>query len=476
MNVVQMIHKHVMLRFCVVLLCCFIFVSTFCTSVACGASSGLDNIKSIINSAIEGGFSGAYTGAVTTKTLPGTVLGAISGAGLGAVTEIGSQFADAITGSDGTGSDSDTYTKWVKDNDLDYILDFNNHYVYRASLVQVESLSNAPYDHVQNYFSLSNFTPPVSDYYSVYCIPFDESLSCAGFKGFSFRDANDGGTYSNSARGCDLLSSNIYNFSCYYDFYLDSSHNSYNEKDCLKASNTPHASVYLKSDSTITNSKNISSSRFASISTVINNYNSGTQGYYVADSDGTHDCEHVYDLGLVNETDMTVINVETGEFEKIADVSYDYLTRSYYMTTEKNNNIIVTYGCEYMIVNVNGHEYKYYYYDVNNSSGSTTDPSNPDTPSGGDDDDNSSIWDKVVDAIAGLFTAIGKVIGGLLESVINLFTGIVDGLTGCLDLFGSFGEFVAGFYTWMPEEWRTILAAAFTIFIGLAVVKLFRGS
>lgn len=161
---------------------------------------------------------------------------------------------------------------------------------------------------------------------------------------------------------------------------------------------------------------------------------------------------------------------------------------TYYITYDTSKTYQITYNFDNCVVN-NGTASNIYYYvtvdsntptydkDGNQIGGSTTDPdnpdpSNPDTPSGGDDDDNSSIWDKVVDAIAGLFTAIGKVIGGLLESVINLFTGIVDGLTGCLYLFGSFGEFVAGFYTWMPEEWRTVLAAAFTIFIGLAVVKL----
>lgn len=100
----------------------------------------------------------------------------------------------------------------------------------------------------------------------------------------------------------------------------------------------------------------------------------------------------------------------------------------------------------------------------------TPDPDNP-----GGDDDGKSIWDKLVDAILGFFSIVGKVIGGLLTGLVTLVTGAVSQIGNLVNVFGDFGTAMASMYTWLPEDWRIVLSAGFSIVIIIAIVALIRG-
>ncbi len=515
MNAVQIIHKHIMLRFCVILLAVFVAFAAFAST--CFADEPLSRQITVSVGSDIGGVLGELAGGsisavgVSAVGLPevapvAALVGGHFGSDAGGV--VGGLFAgklyDFLTGYDGDvnkESFETAYSQWVDENDVNGAYDKDGHYIAHFTC---RDYSNNKYTVAGNEISEPFYTDSLP--YDRYTLKFN----CPKFLGLithgtyrlaRFNTAGD--AILDSVKGSFSTESDISHFytystnssgssfQLYLDLYAEESFSaafrqSVYDQLCASLSN-----FYLVSNSIYTY-KN-SSYRVGSVSSgvsvakfLVSSIGGSSKTVGCIDAATPSEASNFYTIPFVDEDEKTLI-LPDGTTIAYDDVVYDYTTRTYYITYDTSKTYQITYNYNNCVVN-NGTASNIYYYatvdantptydkDGNQTGGSITDPDNPDTPSGGDNDNNSSIWDKVVDAIAGLFTAIGKVIGGLLESVINLFTGIVDGLTECLDLFGSFGEFVAGFYTWMPEEWRTILAAAFTIFIGLAVVKLFRGS
>ena len=482
MNAVQIIHKHIMLRFCVVLLAVFVAFGAFTST--CFADDPLSRqITVAVGGTIGSGLGSLAGGSIAAAGVSAVGLPAAApiaskvGSGLvgSAGGVVGGLFAgklyDFLTGYDGDANEDSfetAYDSWLADQDAMPSASNNDYSFY---LVPVNSAYNSSDGRYYYYFS--DFVTPCDGIWSTYlatllfvtsketyCPDFDTIINncqpfvyrSAGYT-YSFEDGWDSNLMEPYIEA--MVLKNVDNFSNYHNYRIGSV-----------------------------------SSATSVASALINNIGSGSVTVGCIDESLPDKANNFYTLPLVDENENKLI-LPDGSVIDFDGMLYDYIKCTYYITYDTSKTYQITYNYDNCVVN-NGTASNIYYYatvdantptydkDGNQTGGSTTnpsnpDPSNPDTPSGGDDN-SSSIWDRVVDAIAGLFTAIGKVIGGLLESVVNLFTGIVDGLTGCLDLFGSFGEFVAGFYTWMPEEWRTVLAAAFTIFIGLAVVKLFRGS
>ena len=516
MNAVQIIHKHIMLRFCVVLLAVFVAFGAFTST--CFADDPLGRqITVAVGGTIGSGLGSLAGGSIAAAGVSAVGLPAAApiaskvGSGLvgSAGGVVGGLFAgklyDFLTGYDGD-ADSESfdtaYSEFVSDNSISGSYDSTGRYVVHFT---------ANRDYVSHFNSMSSSS--VFEYFSTGVLPADR-YTIKGNLSVVF----------GSIRwiSCKFGTSDVrYNFSSPLQFGV--SYDSPFSEVCNTSvtSARPYLVFYISLELDDTYSSSICSSIYSSlcsktsdfyaISNSVHNINSnhvfhvgsassavgvsrviasaiGTSNDTIGciDTSTPDTASNFYLMPLVDEDNKNLV-LPDGSVIDFDDFAYDNDTRTYYITYDTSKTYQITYNYNNCVVN-NGSTSNIYYYatvgantptydkDGNQTGGSITDPDNPDTPSGGSDDDSGSIWDKVVDAIAGLFTAIGKVIGGLLESVINLFTGIVDGLTGCLDLFGSFGEFVAGFYTWMPEEWRTILAAAFTIFIGLAVVKLFRGS
>ena len=520
MNAVQIIHKHIMLRFCVVLLAIFVAFGAFTST--CFADDPLGRqITVAVGGTIGSGLGSLAGGSIAAAGVSAVGLPAAApiaskvGSGLvgSAGGVVGGLFAgklyDFLTGYDGDANEESfktSYSQWVDENDVNGAYDKDGHYIAHFTC---RDYSNNKYTVAGDNISEPFYTDSLP--YDRYILKFN----CPKFFGLITRGTyrlarfnTAGNAILDSVKGSFSTESDISHFytystnssgssfQLYLDLYAEESHSavflqSVYDQLCASLSN-----FYLVSNSIYTD-KN-SSYRVGSVSSgvsvaksLVSSIGGSSKTVGCIDAATLSEASNFYTIPLMDEDEKTLI-LPDGTTIAYDDVVYDYTTRTYYITYDTSKTYQITYNYDNCVVN-NGTASNIYYYaivdantptydkDGNQTGGTTTDPdnpnpSNPDTPSGGDNDNSGSIWDKVVDAIAGLFTAIGKVIGGLLESVINLFTGIVDGLTGCLDLFGSFGEFVAGFYTWMPEEWRTVLAAAFTIFIGLAVVKLFRGS
>lgn len=71
--------------------------------------------------------------------------------------------------------------------------------------------------------------------------------------------------------------------------------------------------------------------------------------------------------------------------------------------------------------------------------------------------------------ISFLQTALGKIFDGL----ISLVTMAVEKLTQLVNLFGSFGDAMGVLWTWLPSEVMLVLVAGVTVFVFIALLKLF---
>lgn len=521
MNAVQIIHKHIMLRFCVVLLAVFVAFGAFTST--CFADDPLSHqITVAVGGTIGSGLGSLAGGSIAAAGVSAVGLPAAApiaskvGSGLvgSAGGVVGGLFAgklyDFLTGYDGAADQESfdaAYTQWATDNDFTGAYDSEGHYVaYFTPSYAFKDRFNSSTSQVYEYFVTGSL--PAGYYTFKGCLPvYPVSVSNINLE-FSHAYTDNSGSYSSNKLSFFVSSGN--QFSQSYSYAIDSEYPQFLVFIYLNLSNSVSATICRSTYDSIC----ASSSSFYVVSNFIANLNKDSSHHIASVSSGTSvgsalissvgssnatvgciDAPSVdkatkfYSVPLVDESNKQLI-LPDGSVVDFDDLVYDNDKRTYHITYDTSKTYTITYNYDNCVVNDGTTENIYYYakvdantptYDkggnqINGSGGSGGSTTDPDQPSDGGDKDNGSIWDKVVDAIAGLFTAIGKVIGGLLESVINLFTGIVDGLTGCLDLFGSFGEFVAGFYTWMPEEWRTVLAAAFTVFIGLAVIKLFRGS
>lgn len=73
----------------------------------------------------------------------------------------------------------------------------------------------------------------------------------------------------------------------------------------------------------------------------------------------------------------------------------------------------------------------------------------------------------------GLINFLKGVLEGIFDGLIDLVTGVLDSLTKIVDLFGSFGEALGVIWTWLPPEIMAVLVAGVSVFVLVALLKLF---
>lgn len=151
----------------------------------------------------------------------------------------------------------------------------------------------------------------------------------------------------------------------------------------------------------------------------------------------------------------------TWEVKQSVQTSYD----------ESGN--IVTQGFTIYRCFVCGEEYK----DTDGSgppSGSTTTPSD-----GGEEEEGFLSW--LLGKIGDVFGAIGDgvisllkaALGKVLDGIIDLINMVFEKLSQLVDLFGSFGDALGVLWTWLPPEIVLVLVAGVTVFVFVALLKLF---
>lgn len=99
----------------------------------------------------------------------------------------------------------------------------------------------------------------------------------------------------------------------------------------------------------------------------------------------------------------------------------------------------------------------------------------PSRPS--DSEDGESIWSKlgalVGTAISGILDLLGSAVDVVLGGLIDLVTSLFASLQQLVGLFGSVGEAFSVLWTWLPPEITAIFVAGVSIFVFVALLKLF---
>ena len=73
----------------------------------------------------------------------------------------------------------------------------------------------------------------------------------------------------------------------------------------------------------------------------------------------------------------------------------------------------------------------------------------------------------------GIFGLLQAALGKILDGIIELVTMAFDKLTQLVDLFGSFSDALGVLWTWLPSEVMLVLVAGVTVFVFIALLKLF---
>lgn len=98
-----------------------------------------------------------------------------------------------------------------------------------------------------------------------------------------------------------------------------------------------------------------------------------------------------------------------------------------------------------------------------------------DIPSSGEDDGGSGAGgdEDFEGSVGGFLDTVLGIGSTVVNAVITLFSDIVGGITAAVPLFSKLASTLTSIYTFLPEEWRLLLTAGFSIFLFVGVIKLF---
>ena len=170
----------------------------------------------------------------------------------------------------------------------------------------------------------------------------------------------------------------------------------------------------------------------------------------------------------------TCTKCEKTKTETLPKVGHTWEVKQTTQTSYDENGNVLTQGFTIYRCSVCGEEYK--------DTDGTGPPASPSTPSDPDDPGEEDGWlakllqklgDFLGSTVGALLKLLGSILDGILDGLISLVTGVLDRLSQLVDLFGSFGEALGVLWTWLPTEVMTVLVAGVTIFVLLALLRLF---
>ena len=157
--------------------------------------------------------------------------------------------------------------------------------------------------------------------------------------------------------------------------------------------------------------------------------------------------------------------------DTLPQLSHVWKIKQTSQTTYDENGNILTEGFTIYSCELCGEEYK------DTDGKGPPSPSVPDNPDKPGDGEGESLWDKLGkflgSVLGGLLDLIGSVIGGILDGLITLVTTTFERLSQLVNLFGSFGDALGVLWTWLPPEIMSVLVAGVTVFVLIALLKLF---
>ena len=161
----------------------------------------------------------------------------------------------------------------------------------------------------------------------------------------------------------------------------------------------------------------------------------------------------------------------TTKTESIPKLSHTWEVKTSVQTSYDDSGNIVTQGYTIYKCSVCGEEYK------------DTDGIGPPSASTPDDSDSEGgnwftnllkkIGEFLGTTIGGLLELLGTIIDKVLDSLIALVTNTIARLAELVDLFGSFGDALGVLWAWLPPEIVAVFVAGVTIFVFVALLKLF---
>lgn len=154
--------------------------------------------------------------------------------------------------------------------------------------------------------------------------------------------------------------------------------------------------------------------------------------------------------------------------ETLPKLDHTWEVKQTVQTTYDDSGNVLTQGYTLYRCSVCGEEYK----DMKGTG--------PPTTGGSTDEDDGwfegllkKLGEFLGSAVGGLIKLIGTILDGILDGLISLVTTALEKLTQLVDLFGSFGEALKVLWTWLPEEVMLVLISGVTVFVFIALLKLF---
>ncbi len=157
--------------------------------------------------------------------------------------------------------------------------------------------------------------------------------------------------------------------------------------------------------------------------------------------------------------------------ETIPNLNHVWVVKTSVQTSYDEEGNVVTQGYTIYKCTICGEEYK------------DTEGTGPPTASTPDDSDSEGgnwftnllkkIGEFLGTTIGGLLELLGTIIDKVLDSLITLVTNTIARLAELVDLFGSFGDALGVLWTWLPPEIVAVFVAGVTIFVFVALLKLF---
>ena len=174
---------------------------------------------------------------------------------------------------------------------------------------------------------------------------------------------------------------------------------------------------------------------------------------------------------LPGSVESTCSKCKKTKTESLPRLGHTWEVKQSTQTTYDEEGNVLTQGFTIYRCSVCGEEYK--------DTDGTGPPviSTPGTPSTPDDSDDDGLLKKIGEflgsVLGGLLDLIGSIISGILDGLISLCTKTLESLKNLVDLFGSFGEALGVLWTWLPSEIMLVLVAGVTVFVFVALLKLF---
>ena len=193
----------------------------------------------------------------------------------------------------------------------------------------------------------------------------------------------------------------------------------------------------------------------------------------------THDWVEDEDTPSVDPTcvmagSVTMICTKCGstKTETIPKLSHAWEVKTTVQTSYDDEGNIVTEGYTIYKCTLCGEEYK-------DTEG--TGPPSSGSSDNGEDEEEQGFLGWLGSKLGQLFGSLGEgiinllqaTLGKVLDGLINLVNMVFEKLAQIVDLFGGFGDALSVLWTWLPPEILTVLVAGVTVFVFVALLKLF---